>query len=72
MTTGYIRYIHLWFPLILSVKVVYVYIKLTHSSQYVATYVDTYTYMVSFNYVISKYDTTKLHKFSAYNTILVS
>ena len=23
MTTGYIRYIHLWFPLILSVKVVY-------------------------------------------------
>ena len=24
MTTEYIRYIHLWFPLILSVKVVYI------------------------------------------------
>ena len=24
MTTGYIRYIHLWFPLISSVKVVYI------------------------------------------------
>ena len=34
MTMGYIRNIHLWFPLILSVKVVYIY-----------AYTYTYTYI---------------------------
>ena len=48
MTTGYIRYIHLWFPLISSVKVVYssIYTRNNSSVHYTPTRVEGVTHAV--------------------------